>query len=343
MRPQTVTVGPLAASSANNISTSQAAAGAGTHQITLNGTTSDFVTNTVCASQTPAGAGNLTINGTTAINGVAFLGAAKHVTINSAGNDSGVTYTVTGTGIEVGAGVGITSWSQSPVGLFAGATFGLTETITGSNASIVSTKNLFFSVTQVSISGAAGGAVTVGSQSVATLDVARQVGIASAGNDSGITFTLVGTDWAGMTITEVLAGANIGTATSVLSYKTITSIVSSGAVASTLTVGTTGVAYSPWVPFDPFSGMGPTSIQVKGTGTVNWTAQQSLDDPNSVTTQVLPQNMVWVNHQDPAMVGSAVIAGVQSNYAFPPMWARVLLNSGTGTVTVTYIQNFLRS
>ena len=49
----------------------------------------------ISQSQTPSGAGNLTINGAKASGGVATFDSARQVTITSAGNDSARTFTVT--------------------------------------------------------------------------------------------------------------------------------------------------------------------------------------------------------------------------------------------------------
>src|SRR5690349_9122021 len=73
---------------------------------------------------------------------------------------------------------------------------------------------------------------------VATFDSQRRVIITSAGNDSGITFTITGTNDDGNTISEVLTGANATAAVSGLDYLTVTSIVANGTTASTVTAGT---------------------------------------------------------------------------------------------------------
>jgi|TARA_R110000744_G_C19059916_1_gene528826 hypothetical protein len=67
---------------------------------------------------------------------------------------------------------------------------------------------------------ASGGSVTNAS--------GRQVTILSAGDDSGNTFTVVGTDVNEAALTEAVTGANAGTATSSGYFKTIASITLSG-------------------------------------------------------------------------------------------------------------------
>lgn len=106
--------------------------------------------NGVATARAYAAAGNLTLDGVLSVGGVAYPGAAAQVRIVSSGNDSGRSFTVTGTDA-------------------AGAA--ISETKTGGNATAVTTTAAFLTVTQVSINGAAAGTVAVGT--VGTL-VSRQ-------------------------------------------------------------------------------------------------------------------------------------------------------------------------
>jgi len=169
---------------------------------------------------------------------------------------------------------------------------------------------------------------------VAVLDTPRRVIFTSSGNDLGITFTTTGTDGVGNPITEVVTGASGGAATTVLDYKTF-SAVASAAAAGTVSIGTNGVAASPWVRLDNWS-PGGVAIQATVTGTVNYTVQQTLDDPNSLTSPVAEASVTWVSSADVAVVAASTTQ--QSNYNFAPTFARVLLNSGTGTVVATFTQ-----
>lgn len=95
----------------------------------------------VCASQTPGSESNLTINGAKASGGVATFGAARQITITSAADESGRTFTIRGTDAD---GTSIS------------------EAITGADTALATGTKHFKTVTQVSIDGAATGAVTVG-------------------------------------------------------------------------------------------------------------------------------------------------------------------------------------
>lgn len=97
-----------------------------------------------------------------------------------------------------------------------------------------------------------------------------------------------------------------------------------------------GVKYSDWVRFDDFA---PSNISIQCTvsGTVNYTVQTTLDDPNSATNPVATGSVTWVDSSDSAVV--AATATKQSNFLFAPVYARVKLNSGTGSVTATFLQS----
>lgn len=172
---------------------------------------------------------------------------------------------------------------------------------------------------------------------VATLPQPRRVGITSAGNDSGMTWTIVGTDRNGNPATETLTGATAGnTAQSALDYKTVTSITGSAAATSTVTAGTTGVASSQWLRMDEWT-PSQVSVQCDVTGTVNYTVESTLDDPNNPVTPVAAANVVWISTSDTAAVTAT--ASVQTNFNFAPTYVRVTLNSGTGSVRITAVQN----
>lgn len=343
-----LTVGPMVAADDDAVSLSQTAAGA--QYLVINGAKAagTFTANSICASQTPSAA--LTINGTLAqTNPVAGAGGVgstpaayvafptpTRVYITCAGNNSGRTFTITGT-------------LQSPTSFGPGVV--VTETVTGANTNVVASANLYSTITAVSISGASTGAVTVGHSGTATLDVARRIIITSGGDDTSIIFTLAGTDWNNNVIGEVVTGVSGAAASSVLSYKTVTSILTSAAAASTLIVGTNTVADSPPVYFDRLAGNAQVAIQVDGAGSPTWTVQQTLNDPTVQSNQSptptykwTPQSVKWVNHPDSALVASTVITGVQGNYAYTPAMSRITLTAGStsATVTATFIQSYMQ-
>jgi hypothetical protein len=167
---------------------------------------------------------------------------------------------------------------------------------------------------------------------VAILPTPQRVKITTA--DTTHTFTITGTSPTGTLLTEVVT-SNGTSVQSALDYSTVTSIVISGAATAAVTAGTSGVASTPWVRFDDYA-PAPVSIQCTVTGTVNYTIQQTLDDPNSATNPVTPSAVTWLPTSDTA--GVAATTSIQSNYAYVPVFARVLLNSGSGSVIATFLQ-----
>ena len=79
------------------------------------------------------------------------------------------------------------------------------------------------------------GALTSGG--VGTFDVPRNVTILSSGNDSGISFLVVGTDETETAVSESVTGANADTAVTSAYFSTITAITAVGNPAANVTAG----------------------------------------------------------------------------------------------------------
>lgn len=131
---------------------------------------------------------------------------------------------------------------------------------------------------------------------VATMDYARQIAIASDGNDSGITFTVVGTDADGYALTEVVTGPNATTVESTGYFKTVTSVTTSAAAVGNITVGTVDEIATQTIPLNWRSDDGAT-INVDVTGTIDFTVQQTFDDVQrpSAAARSATQNSQWLN------------------------------------------------
>lgn len=173
---------------------------------------------------------------------------------------------------------------------------------------------------------------------VAILDTPRRV-LLSFGNElSARTVVLAGTNWSGQTISETLAVASGSPSTiaSVLDYATVTSAISGGGQwSAAASIGTNGIAGSPWVQLDEWA-FPQVAVQCDVVGTVSYTVQATLDDPNSLTDPVLPSAVVWINSSDANAVNATT--SIQTNFAYAPKWVRILLNSGTGSVSATFTQ-----
>ena len=96
------------------------------------------------------------------------------------------------------------------------------------------------------------------------------------------------------------------------------------------------VKYSDWVRFDDWAPNFIT-VQCNVTGTVSYTVQSTLDDPNSPTNPVATGSVTWVDSSDTSVV--AATATKQSYFQYAPVFARVKLNSGSGSVTATFLQS----
>ena len=312
------------AASATKIALSQTVPAA--QGVALTGAAGTFTAANIAASQTLAGAGAVTLASGVAPATTGMFGGGlpyktftnigvwlSQIYITSAGNDSGITFTILGRN-ELG---NVTS-----------------EVVTGSNTSVAASTFRYSCLYSITASGATASTITIGSFAPAQLDVARQVLFTSGGNDAGITFTIVGYDARGNRISEVVTGAN-GTATSVLSYYQVVKITTSGATASTLTVGTNTVADSPWVQLDTWA-MGTLYGQLVVTGTVNCTVAVTNDDPNSQSDSVAMSAVAW----DTTYAG---IIGATTNASFglaqSPAYVKLTLNSGSGSARLTLNQH----
>jgi len=100
----------------------------------------------ITTSASLSGAGTLTINGTLASTGTVTLSSGRQVTITSAGNDTGVTFTVTGTDVNGAA---------------------QTEAITGASGAAATSTKYFKTITEIANSAASAGAVTAGINALA--------------------------------------------------------------------------------------------------------------------------------------------------------------------------------
>ena len=189
--------------------------------------------------------------------------------------------------------------------------------------------------------GAAGNLVlTAGAIAGTTPDTARRVLFTPAGAEAtnGTIWTLSGTDWNGQSVSEAVNGVNNpATVYTVYDYMTVTQIAVNKAQVGAVTVGTNQIASSRPIFLDTFA-PAPTAIQVTVAGTVNYTVQQSLDDPNTLTGGYTA--VTWLNHPDAVLV--AATGSAQGNYAYLPRIVRVTLNTesaGAGnSITMTVIQ-----
>ena len=109
------------------------------------------VANGIALSQSHGAAANLTLNGSLVTGGVAVLDAPRRVIVSGTGDNSGITYTITGAGRPQNNG---------------GAT--ISETIQGVDDGTAETTQDFATVTEIATSGATTGNVTAGTNGTAS-------------------------------------------------------------------------------------------------------------------------------------------------------------------------------
>ena len=171
---------------------------------------------------------------------------------------------------------------------------------------------------------------------VATLDKPRQVLITNGGNDTGITFTITGTTFGGQSVSETVTGTSGSTVATNTDFATVTSVSVSGSTsASGVTVGTNGLAGSRWARMDGWANA-QSALQVDVSGTVNYSVQTTMDDPNDPFAPVGIASVKWIVSTDTNVVNQT--AAKSSNFVATPTWVRLLLNSGTGTATLKIVQ-----
>jgi len=164
---------------------------------------------------------------------------------------------------------------------------------------------------------------------VVTLAQPSTVTLTFAANETGRTFVVYGTDAEGHVEVESLAGTT-GSVTSTRYFASVNRISVSAATAGSLTAGNSGGTASSWAPVDrnqaPFSlGIG---CVISG-GTPNYTVQYTYDDPFDPNVDQTPFNHPTI---------AAKTANFDGNILAPVQAVRVIVSSGTGSVTMTVVQ-----
>lgn len=179
------------------------------------------------------------------------------------------------------------------------------------------------------------------------LDSGRQIIITSAGDDSGLTWTIVGLDDAGAGLKDSFAGAN-GIATSNLTnIKTVTSIYGSAATASTVTAGTNTVGSSSWKMFSDTIATPQMDIYmqlVSGSGTATF---EYTPDPFEMPIGVQSATALGPNTPSPVALAHPDLQTLSASKEGSVNWTihgwRLTINSGTGVWKCTARQSGLAS
>lgn len=205
-------------------------------------------------------------------------------------------------------------------------------TLTVGALASASANNIALSQTPSSAFTLNGALVTSG---VAILDTPRRVLFTFAGADVGKLITITGTSDGSSVQSEVVTAVSSGSTYTALDFKTVTAISTATALAAAVTVGTNGVASSRWMRMDEWIGES-AGIQCTASGTVNYTVQGTMQDPNSPTNPVAAYLVTWNNINDTTLVGATATASDVTSVL--PVYLRVLLNSGSGSVSTVISQ-----
>lgn len=178
---------------------------------------------------------------------------------------------------------------------------------------------------------ASGGVAYIYSSSgSASTRMGQIVTLTSGGNDSGITFTVTGTNQDGHAMTETVTGANAGAAVTTKYFSTVSSITASGAVAGTLKVGVVrsngGVTRT--YPINVRSENFGVGLGLVVSGTITCTVQHTFDDVQSTSSKT------WLDHETLA----SKTANDDGNYAFRCEGVRLkVVPTSTATASLTII------
>ena len=198
---------------------------------------------------------------------------------------------------------------------------------------------------------------------------ARKIGITSDGNDSGITFTITGTDVDGKALSETVTGPNsttvYSTDSTAANFKTVTKIATSAATTGNITIGTAAVAADVYcralgvVPYQStITGIKVWVGEVFNAGTADPMEIGKSDDPDylaDIATGVMravtttgntggavtvdaTQNAVWksVSQEDTGSDSVAYDSDVQVVLTYTPTGA--LSTTGQAWIKIEFMQ-----
>lgn len=275
--------------------------------------------NAICLTQTAPSAGQYLLSGTpasgTSVSAFAGTGSiAGNVLTISAVTSGVLTKGMALSGLGVSVGTVISGQGSLHTGGLLTGTGGIGTYLVSNAQTVTST--------------------TLNGNEVITLDTPRRVLITTTGNESTKTFTITGTDRNRSLLTELITDIASGTtAYTNTDFLTVTSVSISAAAANAVTVGTNGVASSRWMFLDEYA-PSQVTLSTSVTGTVNYTIQEAEQFPSA---NLPAYQVTWLNSADPNALNAT--ANILSFFTFAPRLARVLLNSGTGSVSTLITQS----
>jgi len=204
----------------------------------------------------------------------------------------------------------------------------LTKTLTAGDTNILAEAQTLAAAGDVDLDGVAAG----------VLDTQRRVLITSAGDDTGVTFTIWGANENGGAIRETVTGADTAAVATNLDFKTVTRIAASGATDGDIIVGTNGVGSTRWANFDmhiPTPNLGLQLALLSGSGnvTVEYTSspiQIPRGTPAANLGSDTPRPVVTALGSLTSKTANAV-----GSITTPITGWRLTVNSGTGSWQLT--------
>jgi hypothetical protein len=170
--------------------------------------------------------------------------------------------------------------------------------------------------------------------------ISRVVSITSAGNISGVDFTISGT-LNGSSVSETLAGPNATTVETTQLFDTVTSVTVNGAVGTDTSVGTGTTGATHYFNSNEHASVLGLAIAVNVTNTINYSFQTTLDDVQTNSSPLLfaPITGTEVGHPGfPADMVSQTEDQL-AYYNFVTRYSRIIINSSTnGSLVATFLQ-----
>jgi hypothetical protein len=157
------------------------------------------------------------------------------------------------------------------------------------------------------------------------------IAITSAGDDSGVTFTITGTDPDGRAVTDSFVGAAVGVAVGSVFFRSISGITTDKDTVSTVeigTVATTLVAQTPTYCLDIYQPH--TSVAVNISGTISYTVLKTFQRPTQGDTPNFQAGGLSTQTVDANVAYSSPTGGVRTN---------IISYSAGATISVTYAQS----
>ncbi len=155
--------------------------------------------------------------------------------------------------------------------------------------------------------------------------------ITCAGNDAGRTFTVTGTDFRGVVITEAISGVNIAASQGSVYFKTVTQIAVDAATAGAIIVGVNGLSASNWYVLDTYVDPFSVGFGVVISATTTYSMQHTFED-------LYASDISAINVFNHATIASKTVSS-NSNYAHPCSGIRLVITAFTsGTTRLVYYQ-----